>query len=58
MSDSYSNRDFGIKIVIVAIGVIFVIRLMQLQIFDSGYKEAADQNALRHVVQYPARGLI
>lgn len=35
-----------------------MIRLMQLQIFDEEYKKAADQNALRHIVQYPARGLV
>ncbi|MBO4740866.1 MAG: penicillin-binding protein 2 [Bacteroidales bacterium] len=58
MADSYSNRKTGIIILIIVIGVIFIIRLMQLQIFDEGYKIAADQNALRHVVQYPARGLI
>lgn len=58
MADTYSNRSRHVKIVIILVCLIFIIRLMILQLFDGSLKDAADDNALRHVVQYPARGLI
>ncbi|MBR4803835.1 MAG: penicillin-binding protein 2, partial [Bacteroidales bacterium] len=56
--DSYSNRNFYVKILILGVGILFLVRLIHLQIFDSSLKDAANDNALRHIVQYPARGLI
>jgi len=38
--------------------VVFVLRLFQIQVVDSAYKESAQKNALRKMTQYPARGLI
>ncbi len=58
MSDKYSNRSGIVKIIFLAVGVVFVLRLAVLQIFDSGYKEKAERQALRNVTQYPARGLM
>lgn len=40
------------------VGLVFVIRLMFLQLFSSEYRELADMQALRHRTQYPARGLV
>ncbi len=44
--------------IFIAVGVIFLGRLFQLQVLDPTYKEYATNNVLRKVVQYPARGLV
>ena len=43
---------------IVAIVLIYIIRLVQLQVMDSTYKANADNNAFMEKVIYPSRGLI
>ncbi|MBO4307621.1 MAG: penicillin-binding protein 2 [Bacteroidales bacterium] len=58
MSNQYQERSTVIKIIFLTIGVIFVVRLAFLQIFDGTYRTLADQQALRNITQYPARGLI
>ena len=58
MKDSFKTRKYVIISIIVLIGLIFIIRLFFLQIIDNEYKLSADNNVLRYVVQYPARGLI
>ena len=42
-------------IVLLIVGVILG-RLFYIQLIDDRYKDMADNNALRHVVQYPPRG--
>ena len=54
----YSDRKFVIFAVFLIIGIIFLIRLFYIQIIDDQYKLSADNNILRYVTQYPARGLI
>ncbi len=44
--------------IFIAIGVVFAIRLLYLQIIDDTYAELADRNAIRYVTQYPSRGLV
>ena len=44
--------------IFIAVGVLFLIRLFSLQVLDKHYKELADNNALRFVTQYPARGKV
>ena len=58
MKDSFKARKYVIISIIVLIGLIFIIRLFFLQIIDNEYKLSAENNVLRYVVQYPARGLI
>lgn len=55
---AFSDRKTLITGIFVVVGIIFLLRLFQLQVADSTYKRFADNNALRKVVQYPARGLI
>ena len=43
---------------IVAIVLIYIVRLVQLQVLDSTYKAHADSNAFVERVIYPSRGLI
>ena len=42
----------------VVIILIYIVRLMSLQLFTSDYKTGADSNAFFKKIQYPARGLI
>lgn len=58
MSNQFSDRKFVVQGIFIAIGVIFVIRLAVLQIFDQHYRDLADRQALRDITQYPARGLV
>ena len=43
---------------VVAIVLIYIVRLVQLQVLDSSYKANADSNAFMEKVIYPSRGLI
>ena len=54
----YSERKYVISIIIILIGIIYIIRLFVLQVVDPSYKLSASSNVLRHITQYPARGLI
>ena len=58
MGGQYSDRSRKIAIAYCVICVIFVLRLMTLQIFSSEYRDLAIEQALRYRTQYPARGLI
>jgi penicillin-binding protein 2 len=56
--DTFSGRKSWVIGIIVVTSIIFILRLFQIQVADSDYKESAQKNALRKLVQYPARGLI
>ena len=58
MSDKYSDRSRVVNLIFIVVGVLFIGRLAMLQLFDLKYKRLADQQALRNVTQYPARGFI
>ena len=57
-NNSLSNRKLLVMGVFIAVGVIYLIRLFSLQVLDKHYKQLADNNALRFVTQYPARGKV
>ncbi len=57
-SNQYKERSVVFRIIFILVGVIFVVRLAFLQIFNDSYRHLADQQALRIITQYPARGLI
>ena len=44
--------------IFIAVGLAYVVRLFSLQVVDKRYKQLADNNALRFVTQYPARGKV
>ena len=52
------KRKYVISGFIVAIIVVYIIRLVQLQVLDNTYKAHADNNAFMEKVIYPSRGLI
>jgi cell division protein FtsI/penicillin-binding protein 2 len=58
MKDHYSDRKYIIGTMMVIPVLFFIVRLFVLQVIDPSYKMSADSNVLRHVTQYPSRGLI
>ncbi len=57
-NNNLATRKLLIMGVFIAIGVVFIVKLFALQVVDQEYKEQADNNALRFVTQYPARGKV
>ena len=57
-NNKLSSRKLLIIAIYVAVGVVFLVRLFSLQVLDTKYKALADNNALRYVTQYPARGKV
>lgn len=56
--DIYSNRRFFFYAIIITAGLILLVKLFIIQVVDTSYRMSADNNVLRHVTQYPARGLV
>lgn len=56
--DSYSGRRYVIGAIFVIVALVLLIKLFFLQIMNPEYKQFADKNVLRRIVQYPSRGLI
>jgi len=52
------NRKYVIQGIFLLIGTVFALRLFYIQVVDSSYKQAAETNAIKTVIQYPFRGLI
>ena len=57
-NNNLTNRKLIIIGIFVALGIAFLVKLFMLQVVDNEYKEMADNNALRFVTQYPARGKV
>ncbi|MEX2596316.1 MAG: penicillin-binding protein 2 [Salibacteraceae bacterium] len=51
-------RKISVIMLFVIIGSIFLVRLFYIQIIDESYTSSADNQALRFVTQYPARGIV
>lgn len=57
-NNNLSSRKLLIMGIFIAVGLVYLIRLFSLQVVDKHYKQEADNNALRFVTQYPARGKV
>ena len=53
-----AKRQFVIIGIFVVMGALYLIKLFSLQVVDKEWKHSADNNVLRYVTQYPARGKI
>jgi penicillin-binding protein 2 len=58
MKDVFINRKYIIMALIVLASLVLLIRLFIIQVVKDTYRLSADNNVLRYVTQYPARGLI
>jgi penicillin-binding protein 2 len=54
----YADRKIVIITTFLVIGFIYLIRLFYIQVIDRSYTLSANNNVLRYVTQFPARGLI
>lgn len=52
------NRKYIIQAVFILIGLIYLMKLFFIQVIDSTYKLAAEDNVMRKITEYPFRGLI
>jgi penicillin-binding protein 2 len=52
------NRKYVIQGIFLLVGVTYALRLFYIQVVDSSYKQAAETNAIKSIIQYPFRGLI
>jgi penicillin-binding protein 2 len=58
MKDAFISRKYIIMALVVLASLILVVRLFIIQVVKDTYRLSADNNVLRYVTQYPARGLI
>ena len=55
---SFEKRKFVIGGIALSVVVVFVLRLLALQLMSDDYRKSADSNAFRKEILYPSRGLI
>jgi penicillin-binding protein 2 len=53
-----ASRKQTVIAIFLVIGAIYLVRLFYIQVIDKSYALSANNNVLRYVTQYPARGLI
>ena len=53
-----ARRQYVVIGIFVVIGVVYLLKLFSLQVLDKSLKQSADNNVLRFVTQYPARGKV
>ncbi len=58
MKDAYKKRKIVIVAMILFASLVLLTRLFIIQVATSTYRVSAENNVLRYVTQYPARGLI
>jgi penicillin-binding protein 2 len=58
MKDAFINRKYVIMVLFIVASFGLIIRLFVIQVIKESYRISADNNVLRYVTQYPARGLI
>ncbi len=56
--NQFTDRRYVFAVAIILVGLVFIIRLFQLQVLDKSYEQYALSNAQSVRVIYPARGLI
>ena len=54
----YENRKFVVVGVVLAIVIVFICRLFNLQVLNDDYKKHADSNAFLNKTIYPSRGVM
>jgi penicillin-binding protein 2 len=58
MKDPFINRKYLIMALMIIASLGLLVRLFIIQVVKDTYRLSADNNVLRYVTQYPARGLI
>ena len=55
---SYSSRKYVIIAIFSIVVLVLMIKLFSIQVIDQSYKRSSENNTLRYVTQYPARGKV
>ncbi len=58
MTEQKSNKVYVLLTVMIIVVIVFSLKLVSLQLLNNDFRLSAENNALRRVVDYPARGLI
>jgi len=58
MNNSFFARKFVVQGIFIAIALVIIARLFYIQIIDKTYLLSANNNVLRKVIVYPARGVV
>ncbi len=58
MHDVYQNRRQLMRYVVIAVVVIYILRLFYLQVLSKDYQQLARRNVIREITIFPPRGLI
>jgi len=58
ISTDFQNRKYVLIFIFLFVGILFAVRLFMLQVMSNEYKLSAENNVLRYITEYPARGLI
>ena len=53
-----AKRQFVIIGIFIVVGIIYLLKLFSIQVLDKSWSDDADNNVLRFVTQYPARGKV
>jgi penicillin-binding protein 2 len=52
------NRKYVIQGIFLIVGIVFLVQLFAIQVVDKSYRDAAEQNIVQEVIEYPYRGLL
>lgn len=55
---NYSSRKYVIMAIFAIVVIVLLVKLFMIQIVDQSYKRSSDNNTLRYITKYPARGKI
>ena len=55
---NYTSRKYIVMAIFVVAVIVLLIKLFLIQVVNQSYKTSSDNNTLRYVIQYPARGKI
>ena len=55
---NYSSRRFVIMAIFSIVVLVLMVKLFLIQVVDQSYKRSSENNTLRYITQYPARGKI
>jgi len=55
---NYSGRRYVIIATFVIVALVIIVKLFSIQVLDDSYKRSSDNNTLRYITRYPARGKI
>lgn len=58
MNRNLTDRKYIVIAIFILVGLVYLIRLFYLQVFDESYILSAENNVLRPTIIYPNRGLI